>query len=196
MKNKAVLEGLLFVVGEDGLTLDQIEEVLGLKEEEVKEVVNELKHSYESEDRGLRIDFLGNRLKLTTIFEHREYYQKLLENPETNTLSQAALETLAIIAYNEPITRMQIDKLRGVGSSQMIRKLVAKGLVKESGRSDLPGRPILYETTNDFLDYFGLSNIKELPDMEKYIEASEAEIEEEKDLYTSKYKEEKDNENR
>ena len=196
MKNKAVLEGLLFVVGEDGLTLDQIEEVLGLKEEEVKEVVNELKHSYENEDRGLRIDFLGNRLKLTTKFEHREYYQKLLENPETNTLSQAALETLAIIAYNEPITRMQIDKLRGVGSSQMIRKLVAKGLVKESGRSDLPGRPILYETTNDFLDYFGLSNIKELPDMEKYIEASEAEIEEEKDLYTSKYKEEKDNENR
>lgn len=196
MKNKAILEGLLFVVGEDGLTLDQIEEVLELKEEEVKEVVNELKHSYENEDRGLRIDFLGNRLKLTTKFEHREYYQKLLENPETNTLSQAALETLAIIAYNEPITRMQIDKLRGVGSSQMIRKLVAKGLVKESGRSDLPGRPILYETTNDFLDYFGLSNIKELPDMEKYIEASEAEIEEEKDLYTSKYKEEKDNENR
>ena len=196
MKNKAVLEGLLFVVGEDGLTLDQIEEVLGLKEEEVKEVVNELKHSYENEDRGLRIDFLGNRLKLTTKFEHRQYYQKLLENPETNTLSQAALETLAIIAYNEPITRMQIDKLRGVGSSQMIRKLVAKGLVKESGRSDLPGRPILYETTNDFLDYFGLSNIKELPDMEKYIEASEAETEEEKDLYTSKYKEEKDNENR
>ena len=196
MKNKAVLEGLLFVVGEDGLTLDQIEEVLGLKEEEVKELVNELKHSYESEDRGLRIDFLGNRLKLTTKFEHRQYYQKLLENPETNTLSQAALETLAIIAYNEPITRMQIDKLRGVGSSQMIRKLVAKGLVKESGRSDLPGRPILYETTNDFLDYFGLSNIKELPDMEKYIEASETEIEEEKDLYTSKYKEEKDNENR
>lgn len=196
MKNKAVLEGLLFVVGEDGLTLDQIEEVLELKEEEVKELVNELKHSYENEDRGLRIDFLGNRLKLTTKFEHREYYQKLLENPETNMLSQAALETLAIIAYNEPITRMQIDKLRGVGSSQMIRKLVAKGLVKESGRSDLPGRPILYETTNDFLDYFGLSNIKELPDMEKYIEASEAEIEEEKDLYTSKYKEEKDNENR
>lgn len=196
MKNKAVLEGLLFVVGEDGLTLDQIEEVLELKEEEAKEVVNELKHSYENEDRGLRIDFLGNRLKLTTKFEHREYYQKLLENTETNTLSQAALETLAIIAYNEPITRMQIDKLRGVGSSQMIRKLVAKGLVKESGRSDLPGRPILYETTNDFLDYFGLSNIKELPDMEKYIEASEAEIEEEKDLYTSKYKEEKDNENR
>ena len=190
MKNKAVLEGLLFVVGEDGLTLDQIEEVLELKEEEVKELVNDLKHSYEEEDRGLRIDFLGNRLKLTTKFEHREYYQKLLENPETNILSQAALETLAIIAYNEPVTRMQVDKIRGVSSSQMIRKLAAKGLIKESGRSDLPGRPILYEITNDFLDYFGLSNIEELPDMEKYIEASEEDIKEEKDLYTSKYKEE------
>ena len=190
MKNKAVLEGLLFVVGEDGLTLDQIEEVLEISEDEVKELVNELKHSYEKEDRGLRIDFLGNRLKLTTKFEHREYYQKLLENPETNILSQAALETLAIIAYNEPLTRMQVDKIRGVSSSQMIRKLVAKGLIKESGRSDLPGRPILYETTNDFLDYFGLNNIQELPDMEKYIEEVEEEPEDEKDLYTSKYKEE------
>ncbi len=190
MKNKAVLEGLLFVVGEDGLTLDQIEEVLEVKEEEAKQLVNELKHNYEEEDRGLRIDYLGNRLKLTTKFEHREYYQKLLENPETNILSQAALETLAIIAYNEPMTRMQVDKIRGVSSGQMIRKLVAKGLIKESGRSDLPGRPILYETTNDFLDYFGLKNIEELPDMEKYIEEAEEEVDEEKDLYTSKYKEE------
>ena len=190
MKNKEVLEGLLFVVGEDGLTIDEIEEVLEISEDEVKELVNELKHSYEKEDRGLRIDFLGNRLKLTTKFEHREYYQKLLENPETNILSQAALETLAIIAYNEPLTRMQVDKIRGVSSSQMIRKLVAKGLIKESGRSDLPGRPILYETTNDFLDYFGLNNIQELPDMEKYIEEVEEEPEDEKDLYTSKYKEE------
>ena len=190
MKNKAVLEGLLFVVGEDGLTLDQIEEVLEITEEEVKSLVNDLKQSYEAEDRGLRIDFLGNRLKLTTKFEHRQYYQKLLENPETNILSQAALETLAIIAYNEPVTRMQVDKIRGVSSSQMIRKLVAKGLIKESGRSDLPGRPILYETTNDFLDYFGLKNIEELPDMEKYIEEAEEEVDEEKDLYTSKYKEE------
>ena len=188
MKNKAVLEGLLFVVGEDGLTLDQIEEVLELNEEEVKELVNNLKHSYESDDRGLRIDFLGNRLKLTTKFEHRKYYQKLLENPETNILSQAALETLAIIAYNEPLTRIEVDKIRGVSSGQMVRKLVAKGFVKESGRSDLPGRPILYETTNDFLDYFGLSSIEELPDMEKYIEASEQENED-TDLYKTKYKE-------
>ena len=190
MNNKAVLEGLLFVVGEDGLNLDQIVEVLDINEDEAKALVQDLKHSYEEEDRGLRIDYLGNRLKLTTKYEHREYYQKLLENPETNILSQAALETLAIIAYNEPITRVEVDKIRGVSSSQMIRKLVAKGLIKESGRSELPGRPILYETTNEFLDYFGLKSIDELPDMEKYIDEANEEIDEEQDLYTSKYKDE------
>lgn len=187
---KAVLEGLLFVVGEEGLTFDQIEDVLEIDEEESKRLLYELKHDYEDENRGLRIDFLGNRFKLTTKYEHREYYQKLLENPETNTLSQAALETLAIIAYNEPITRVQIDAMRGVGSTQIIRKLVAKGFIKEVGRSDLPGRPILYETTSEFLDYFGLSTIKDLPDMNSFIEESEKEENEESDLYTSKYKEE------
>lgn len=189
--NKAVLEGLLFVVGEDGLTLDQIEDVLELEEEAAKELLKELKHDYEDNNRGLRIDFLGNRFKLTTKYEHKKYYQKLIENPETNTLSQSALETLAIIAYNEPITRVAVDTLRGVGSVQMIRKLVAKGFIKEVGRSDLPGRPILYETTSDFLDYFGLSSIDDLPDMNQFIEDVEIEEEnEESDLYTSKYKEE------
>ena len=141
---KAVLEGLLFVVGEEGLTFEQIQDVLQIDEEESKKILYELKHDYESDERGLRIDFLGNRFKLTTKYEHREYYQKLLENTETNNLSQAALQTLAIIAYNEPITRVQIDAMRGVGTTQIIRKLVAKGFIKEVGRSDLPGIPILY----------------------------------------------------
>ena len=189
--NKAVLEGLLFVVGEDGLTFEQIEDVLEINEEESKELLRELKKDYEDDNRGLRIDFLGNRFKLTTKFEHREYYQKLIENPETNVLSQSALETLAIIAYNEPITRVEIDKLRGVGSVQMVRKLVAKGFIKEVGRSDLPGRPILYETTSDFLDYFGLATIEDLPDMRDFLEENEGvEEDNESDLYTSKYVEE------
>lgn len=188
---KAVLEGLLFVVGEDGLTFEQIEDVLEISEEESKELLMELKKDYEDDNRGLRIDFLGNRFKLTTKFEHREYYQKLIENPETNVLSQSALETLAIIAYNEPITRVEIDKLRGVGSVQMVRKLVAKGFIKEVGRSDLPGRPILYETTSDFLDYFGLATIEDLPDMRDFLEENESvEEDNESDLYTSKYVEE------
>lgn len=189
MKNKAVLEGLLFVVGEEGLTFEQIEEVLEISEDESKSLLMELKHDYEAEDRGLRIDFLGNKFKITTKFEHKEYYQKLLENPETNTLSQAALETLAIIAYNEPVTRVQVDAMRGVGSTQIMRKLVAKGFIKESGRSDLPGRPILYETTSDFLDYFGLSTLDDLPDMKNLIEESQVVDDKESDLYVSKYRE-------
>ena len=188
MNKLAILEGLLFVVGEEGLTLEQIEDVLEITEEESSNLVKDLKKRYEESDRGLRIDFLGNRFKLTTKFEHREYYQKLIENPTTNTLSQAALETLAIIAYNEPVTRIQVDKLRGVASSQMVRKLVAKGFVKEVGRSELPGRPILYETTSEFLDYFGLPDISSLPDMSKFMEEAKEE-QEETDLYKSKYKE-------
>lgn len=188
MKNKAILEGLLFVVGEDGLSIEQIMDVLAIDTETAKELIKELKVDYEDENRGLRIDFLGNRFKLTTKYEHREYYQKLLLNPETNTLSQAALETLAIIAYNEPITRVQIDTIRGVGSRDVIRKLIAKGLIKESGRSDLPGRPILYETTSEFLDYFGLATIEDLPDMREFLEENTKEEDnDESDLYDSKY---------
>ena len=189
MKNKAVLEGLLFVVGEEGLTIEQIGEVLEIDEVASKELLVELKRDYEADDRGLRIDFLGNKFKITTKFEHKEYYQKLLENPETNTLSQAALETLAIIAYNEPVTRVQVDAMRGVSSTQIMRKLVAKGFIKESGRSDLPGRPILYETTSDFLDYFGLASLNDLPDMQKLIAESQKEDDSESDLYVSKYRE-------
>ena len=107
--NEAVLEGMLFVVGEDGLTINQIEDVLGLDNEEAKRLIISLKEKYESNDRGIRINYLGNTFKLTTKSEHKEYYQKLIENPETNTLSQAALETLAIIVYNEPITRLMVD---------------------------------------------------------------------------------------
>ena len=185
--NKAVLEGLLFVVGEDGLTLEQISDVLEIDEESSKNLIMELKKDYEEETRGLRIDFLGNRFKLTTKFEHKEYYQKLIENPETNTLSQAALETLAIVAYNEPITRVQVDAIRGVGSASIMRKLVAKGFIKESGRSELPGRPILYETTNEFLDYFGLASTEDLPDISQIVAEEVDEDNENKDLYTSKY---------
>ena len=185
-EKKAILEGLLFVVGEDGLTLDQIKEVLEISEDESKDLVSELKKDYEDKNRGLRIDFLGNRFKMTTKFEHKEYYQKLIENPETNFLSQAALETLAIIAYNEPITRVQVDSIRGVGSTSIIRKLVAKGFIKETGRSDMPGRPILYETTHEFLDYFGLSTIEDLPKIDDILDEVEEE-DENSDLYTSKY---------
>lgn len=186
MNLEAVLEGLLFVVGDEGLTINQIEEILKLDNKQAKELIIALRERYEQSNRGIRIDFLGNTFKLTTKKEHKEYYQKLIENPETNVLSQAALETLAIIAYNEPITRVMIDEIRGVSSRDMIRKLVAKGLVKEIGRSDLPGRPILYSTTSEFLDYFGLSSKEDLPKFDLIVEENTDDT----DLYHSKYQEE------
>ena len=188
MNKIAILEGLLFVVGEDGLTINQITEILNIETEEVKELISKLREKYESETSGIRINFLGDTFKLTTKNEHREYYQKLIENPETNFLSQAALETLAIIAYNQPITRIDIDEIRGVGSTHIIRKLVAKGLIKEAGRSEIIGRPILYKTTSEFLDYFGLATIDDLPQVENFIEDNSNVSD--TDLYHSKYKEE------
>ena len=189
MNLKAVLEGLLFVVGDDGLDLDEISRVLEISKDDVKELIKELQNDYQSDSRGIRIDFLGDKLKLTTKKEHNMYYQKLLTTEDNNNLSQAALETLAIIAYNQPITRVKVDELSGISNSYIIRKLVAKGLIKESGRSNMPGRPILYETTSEFLDYFGLSSIDELPDMRDFLEEEEKEREEDVDLYQSKYKE-------
>lgn len=190
MNLEAVLEGLLFVVGDEGLTVNQIEEILNLDNKQAKELIIALRERYEQSNRGIRIDFLGNTFKLTTKKEHKEYYQKLIENPESNTLSQAALEVLAIIAYNQPITRVEVDEMRGVNNGQMIRKLIAKGLVKEAGKSTMPGRPNLYATTSEFLDYFGLSSISELPTILK----EEEKEDEEKELFTSIYKEKEENE--
>ena len=181
-----VLEGILFVVGDEGITLKSLCELMDIDLEKAKELLKELKQNYENDDRGIRISYLGDCFKLTTKKEHKEYYQKLINNGESNLLSQSALETLAIIAYNQPITRAEVDEMRGVSSSFMIRKLVAKGLIKEAGKSTLPGRPNLYKTTSEFLDYFGLATINDLP---KIIE--NVDDDNEKELFTSIYKEEK-----
>lgn len=180
-----VLEGILFVVGDEGITLNQVCEIMDIEAEEAKKLLLELRSNYEKEDRGIRISYLGDAFKLTTKKEHKDYYEKLIENPSTNLLSNAALETLAIIAYNQPITRVEIDELRGVSCSHIIRKLVAKGLVKEAGKSDMPGRPNLYKTTSEFLDYFGLATLADLPEIKETKNA-----EDEKELFTSIYKEE------
>ena len=182
----AALEGLLFVVGDDGLSINQMMEILEIDHDEAINLINSLKEEYENINRGIRIHFLGNTFKLTTKKEQQKYYQKLLVNEENNTLSNSALETLAIVAYNEPITRIEVDEIRGVQSSQMIRKLVAKGLLKECGRSESAGRPILYKTTSEFLDYFGLSDISELPKVTPKSEQENNDV----DLYKSKYEEE------
>lgn len=177
-------------MGDEGIDLSSLCDIMQIDEIEAKELLKQLKKNYEDEDRGLRISYLGDAFKLTTKQEHKEYYEKLVVNPGTNKLSQAALETLAIIAYNQPITTTEISEIRGVQSGQLIRKLVAKGLLKEVGKSELAGRPNLYATTSEFLDYFGLATIKDLPTIEQPNNNGDSESE----LFTSIYKDEENNE--
>lgn len=187
MKNLGVLEGILFVVGDEGIDLNSLCDIMNLSALEVKKLITELKHNYENEDRGMRISYLGDAFKLTTKMEHKEYYEKLVLTPGTNKLSQAALETLAIIAYNQPITSSEVSDIRGVQCGHLIRKLIAKGLLKEVGKSDLAGRPNLYATTSDFLDYFGLATLEDLPAINV---DNNSEGVSETDLFTSIYKDE------
>lgn len=184
MNKVGVLEGILFVVGDEGITLDKIASILEVTTEEAKGYLKELQQSYENDNRGIRISFLGNCFKLTTKKEHKEFYQKLLVDEGSSTLSNSALEVLAIVAYNQPITRAEIDEARGITSIHIIRKLVAKDLIKVSGKSNLPGRPNLYKTTSDFLDYFGLSTLSDLPEIKK-----KDDVDSEQELFTSIYKE-------
>lgn len=182
---KPVLEGLLFLVGEEGIDIKNISEILEITEEETKKILQELKNDYENSDRGITIKKLGGLFKLTTKEQHKNYYTKLTEITKVKNLSQSALETLAIIAYNEPITRHEVDELRGVSSAGIIRNLVAKDFIKEVGKSEKLGKPTLYGITTEFLDYFGLDSKEELPKIEE-IEVEDTEV----DLYDSKYKEE------
>ena len=174
-----VLEGLLFVMGDEGVTLNDICNTLNINEDKAKELLTKLKEEYDKDERGIRISYLGDAFKLTTKKEHKEYYQKLIKEKE-EILSQAQLEVLAIIAYNEPITRIEIDEIRGISSTYVIKKLLSKDLIKVVGKSDLPGKPNLYKTTKTFLDCFGLASINDLPELEK------EEVEEEIPLFKQK----------
>ena len=180
-----ILEGLLFVTGEDGLSLEEIENILDISSSEALELLDKYKKSLESLDRGIKLVYLGNKYKLTTKEEHKKYYELLVDKVISSTLSQSALEVLAIIAYNDSITVGQIDEIRGVSSRDMVRKLLFKGLIDVAGKSNLPGKPMLYKTTNKFLDYFNLSSKEDLPN----INIDEKLTDEEKDLFISKYKE-------
>lgn len=178
------MESLLFVVGDEGLTKEEIVKILEVDLDTLNSVINDLSIAYENEDRGIELVVLGNRLKLVTKKSNKIYIQKLMNLNEDGTLSSSALETLAIIAYNQPVTRIMVDEIRGVSSSHIIRKLLYKNLICEIGRSETAGRPILYGTTPLFLDYFGLADIKDLPAIE--ISKEDKVV----DLYESKYSDE------
>ena len=180
---KGLIEGLLFVSGEDGLTLEEISNIIEKPKEEIKNAIQDLYKDYENINRGIKLEYLGEHFKLTTKKEHLDYYKKMLSEEENSTLSESCLEVLAIIAYNAPITRSGVDEIRGVNSSYAIRKLLIKNLIEEVGRSDLPGKPKLYNVTSNFLDYFGLGTIEDLPKLN----FSKNEDDSNKDLFESKY---------
>jgi segregation and condensation protein B len=158
------LEAMLFVAAEPVAT-SQLAEALDVSASVVERGLNELDASLSS--RGLRLQRHAGRVQLTTAPQLAELIERFLGLEMTSHLSRAALETLAIIAYQQPVTRPQIDAIRGVNSDSMMKSLLQKGLILESGRTDGPGRPILYSTTPEFLQHFGLNSILEMPPLAK-----------------------------
>lgn len=184
MNYKGLIEGLLFVVGDEGLTLIDLCSIIGVSDDIILSNINELIQDYDNSDRGIKIELFGESYKLVTKKEYKEFLKKLVPDEE-DLLTQSNLETLAIIAYNQPITRIQIEEIRGVNSSHVIRKLLMRDLICEKGRSDLPGKPILYGTTDFFLDYFGINSLEQLPE----VIIPDSEPDDETNLFESKYKE-------
>ena len=174
---KSIIESMLFVTGEP-LSLRDIAINLEMPPRYVEEVLNEMILDYEASLRGIKLISIKGEYQLVTKSENSDYIQKLLKKNKRQSLSQASLESLAIIAYKQPITRIDIDEIRGVKSESAIQKLIEKNLIKESGRLDVPGRPILYSTTNEFLRQFELNDLKELPSLDLFEDTTDDDIEE------------------
>lgn len=162
-KLTVVVESLLFVA-DTPLTINQLCEVLECSPAVVEEAIQSLEQAYQG--RGLRLQRLGDKVQLVTAPESASYIQRLLGLGTTSKMSAAALETLAIIAYKQPITRAEIEAIRGVNSDSVLRTLVGRGLVEEVGRLETVGHPVLLGTTFEFLQYFGLNALSDLPPLE------------------------------
>lgn len=185
---EAKLEALLFVVGEEGISLNELAFLVKASTQEVYETIASLQARYQADDASaLTILEVGDHFLLATKKDYSELLKSYAQSPLSNRLSKAALETLSIIAYKQPITRMEIEDIRGVQASGAVQKLVARQLITEIGRVDGPGRAILYGTTHYFMDYFGLKTMADLPSIEEMeIEFSE---EEEQDLFFERFEE-------
>jgi segregation and condensation protein B len=158
---RAALEALLFVAA-GPVAPAQLAEALDVKQDGIEEALHGLGEEY-AQGRGLSLQWHGGRVQITSAAEYAGRVEKFLGLEATARLSRAGLETLSIVAYRQPVTRPAIDSIRGVNSDGVMKSLLAKGLIQEVGRSDGPGRPILYGTTADFLQHFGLSSLAELP---------------------------------
>ena len=187
MTIQSKIESLLFVVGDDGLTLAQLAHITETDEAELVALLEEMKTQLDADEtRGETLKELAGSYQLITKQSMADTIQKLIENPPAQSMSQASLEVLAIVAYKQPITRIEVEDLRGVKSERPIQTLVSKGLIQEVGRVEGTGRAILYGTTNEFLNFFGLNDLRELPPLpDGEAQAAESEA----DLFMTKFQE-------
>lgn len=162
-----VIEGVLFGAG-DGVSMSELCRCLDKPVAEVQFAMEILKQDYQSKARGIRLVQIKDTYQLSTKPEYYRYIKEITRQQEKTGLSRAALETLAIIAYRQPVTRLAVDELRGVSSSSAIQRLLDRGLICDGGRLEAPGRPILYKTTNAFLKTMGFTSLKEMPEFEVF----------------------------
>ncbi|MEK5079868.1 SMC-Scp complex subunit ScpB [Solibacillus sp. FSL W7-1436] len=181
------IEALLFVAGDEGMTVKQLAQYIEVEPMDIEAGLSELlTHYHEDEMRGITLKQLAGTYQLTTKPEVTDTLKKLIENPTNQVLTAASLEVLAIIAYKQPITRAEVEDLRGVKSERPIATLVSRALVQEVGRAEGTGRAILYGTTKEFLNYFGLKNIKELPPLPEEVDQED---DQPTDLFLTKFQE-------
>ncbi len=173
---KAITEALLFTAGDAGLSNDQISNALNISQAEAEQLLSEMQENYQmDESKGIEIAIYADKYQFVTKKDLSGYIKLLADSPSPSTLTQAGLETLAIIAYKQPVTRVQIEEVRGVKTDGPVHTLIARGLIKEVGRNEGAGRAILYGTTEEFLDYLGLKDLSELPPLPEDIEDEEKE---------------------
>ena len=164
---KAIIESLLFAAGRV-VKLSEIATVLEVTPKEAEEIINSYKHEYESISRGIEIIKVNDGYQLTTKKENYDYVVQIMDNRSKPSLSNAAMETLSIIAYNPKITRAGIEAIRGVSADGTIYRLLEYHLIEEAGKMDAPGRPTMYRTTEEFLKMFGISSLDDLPELPRY----------------------------
>ncbi len=165
-----IAEGLLFLVGDEGITEELMAKSLEISEDIAQQLLDTLQKKYQEDSFGMEVVCYGGIWKFMSKAIVHPFAQKLFQTAKTSALSQSALETLAIVAYKQPITRVEIEEIRGVGCDMMLRKLQARNLITEIGRSEAPGRPILYGVTEEFMDSFKLLSLDELPDLPDFSE--------------------------
>lgn len=166
-EKESIVEAMLFASGNVVRTKDMAD-VLQLEEKDVANIVNTLNCKFDEENRPLMIRLIDDGYQICTKPKYHEYIRKVQEKKPKKALSQSAMETLAIVAYKQPVTKVEIEKIRGVGSDHAVSVLSEFGLIEDVGRANLPGRPLLYATTEEFLRKFGYSSLSELPDMSKF----------------------------